>query len=476
MISDLLDIPATYPVVRYPRIRVELDRWDFSRKRVTETVDLTKYVQSYRFTKTIKGPMATGELSVLPQFAELHLLEFVNPMDVIRIYEFDTLKFQGFVRKIGFKGTIAEDGKPQRMVTVGLYGFGTYLMQSKIGINLAIFKEDFPIIEAATKLAEAIQNAGEENLTFRQMITILINAWFQYIEDIVDDTVQEDYIKTYVDFEDGVTTETTAGFPKEVFLFTGEEQELTLWQILEKLGEAPLNEFFFDEAPRNVHIAGKEVKLTDSKTHLIVRPTPFDGSVTNGGSTTTDRFQAMDEVVIPRNHLLGVDFNKGMEDVYSVYVCAPPLFQYNDLELIATGYAEIDEDKAKKYLYMPCKQDLYYIRTHDIDSTKLEASKQQIDNRVKETAKTLKNWFEHNDEYLSGTITYMVPSDSNCDPRIGDKIEIENLSGNFYAESVSHMWAYGKGLIANTDVTRGYNDFSEISLKDTLFRKGKHVL
>jgi hypothetical protein len=475
MAREGLGNPEYLTIVRSPRIRVELDKWDFSTGKITETLDLTNYMQSYQFSKTLHNPSSQASLSVLPQFAEMHLLEKINPMDVVRIYEFDALKFQGYVRKIGYKGLITEDGKPQRAVTIGVNSFGNYLMDAKLGINLAILKEDFPIYAATEKLSKAIQDAGDDGLTFKEVVTLLTDAWFKYLESIVDSSTQEDYVKTYVDFSAGVTEDETAGFPKEVYLFTEEEEELSLWMVMNKLGEAPLNEFFFDEGPRRVHISGKDVTLTDAKTYLIVRPTPFDGTITDK-IVETNRFQAMKGITIPRTHLLSVDLNKSIEDVYSVYVCAPPMFKYDDLELIATGYSEIDEDKIKKYLYRPCKQDLYYIRNYDIDSTQAEQKKKEIDTRSIDTVKTLKNWFLKNDEFLSGTISFMVPTDSNMDPRIGDKLSIEKINGDFYVEEITHTWSYGKALISSAGVTRGYDGLKPISLQDKLFRKGKHTL
>ena len=469
-----IGIPDHLPIIRKPNIRVELDKWDFDNSKF-ETINFTNYVGGYQFAKTIRNPSSSASIYILPQFADAHILEIVDPMDVIKIYESNVLKFQGFVRKVGFKGSIDADGKPQRMCTIAAFGFGAYLQMSKIGVNLAIFKKDTPVYTSGLKLAEDIQKAVDVGLTFRRMIELLTDSWFDYVKSLTSGEFQNKYISTYVNFLDGVSTEQTAGFPKELYLFLGDEVEITLWGIIQKLSEVPLNEFFFDEGPRDIYISGAKVNLNDPKTYLIGRPTPFDGSVVNR-SMVQNRFTLMKEKIIPRNHLVSIDLNKSMEESYSVYICAPGLFDYSDLELIASGFASLDEARLNKYLYVPCKQDLYYIRKHGVTKTEIEQKKQAIEDRQVETTATLRNWFENNDKYLSGQIAMMVPNDPTLDIRLGDKVKLEEIDGNFYAETVSHKWQYMKGLITEIGVTRGWDRNRPIQVKDRLFRKGKHVL
>ena len=88
----------------------------------------------------------------------------------------------------------------------------------------------------------------------------------------------------------------------------------------------------------------------------------------------------------------------------------------------------------------------------------------------------LKNWYSKNDIFTSGVLTFMVPSDSNHDPRIGERVQIEDVNAIFYAESVSHSWSYGAQLQSSVSITRGLNTYGgEIKLLNKIFKKGRFL-
>ena len=88
----------------------------------------------------------------------------------------------------------------------------------------------------------------------------------------------------------------------------------------------------------------------------------------------------------------------------------------------------------------------------------------------------LKNWYTNNDRFVSGVITYMVPSDASKDPRIGDKVEIEGIDAYFYAEGLSHQWNYQGKLAASASVTRGWKRTGgEVEFKNKIFGKGRYI-
>ena len=463
-------------IQRTPDVKVEVHRWNWNKGRHTETWYLQSYIQDVSWQKTIKNPAGNCNITTLPQYADYHFFEQFQPLDVVRVLEFDQLKWQGFLKRVQFGGWIDEQGNPHRTVTLQATSFGAYLTEIVASIDISIFEQDSDFFGTALQLAQDMEDAGESGLTFAEAITTVVKAWFNFLDTAIGSSKQTDYMNSYVDFTTGVSGNAAPGLPKEVFLFYGNEEEVNLWQVLQKLAEAPLNEFFFDEGPRKVWIDGKNVDLPRDKTYLIGRETPFDGSLNNATGAKEDRFKSMPFKTIPLSHLLRFDLNKSMEEVYSIHIVSPAIVDLSKLDLLATGHYVIDQPNFEKYSYRPNQHSLFYMQMAKKDDTAKVEEAPKISRRAGWVAQTLKNWYEHNDRFASGVISYMVPSNVELDPRIGDKIAIEGLDAYFYVEGVSHQWNYGGPLQGSASVTRGWKKTGgEIELKSKIFKRGKYI-
>ncbi len=476
MAKSPLGKPIDKTIVRTPRIKVEVDRWDWNNEAYKDTLNLTPAILSYNWTNTIKSPSGGATVTLLPQNEFTHFLDDIKILDVIRIYEFDVLKWMGYIRNIASSGYIEQTGEPRRTVVFQCTSFGGYLLETIVSINMSILRNNLRFQKSAEDLANHLARAGDKGLTYNQAVNKLIEVWFDFIEDSIGSEVQSNYIGRYVDFNIGMSQSETPGYPRELFLFHGDEDEINLWSIVEKLSEAPLNEFFFDVGPRVVHSNGTDIQLPKEMAYLIGRPTPFDGAVSafNGVvSAPINRFQAMTPIIIPQQYLIRYDLNKSMNEVFSLYLTAPITYDMSQLELLADGREVIDVLAYKKYLYRLCNKPLYYVTyinhedgTQDVDAKKAADRAQAVSN-------TLYNWYRYNDEYLSGTITYMVPENTNYDPRIGVKMEIEGVIGSLYVEGLSHSWTYGGKVESTATVTRGWNVNQPIKLSNRIFNRPK---
>lgn len=471
--SGLRQPPET-AIIRRPSIKIVVERWDWT-KGFIDTIDITEAVMSYKFQKTIKSPSGGATLQLLPQNMYRHYLDDIAVMDVVKIFEFDTLKFQGYIRRIGASGYIDQQGKPHRSASLQCTSMGGYLIESVLSVDMSTFRNNLDFQESAEELANAIAKAGQDAISYNALVNKLIDVWFDFIDSQTSGLYTE-YFERYVNFTEAMTKSDSPGYPREMFLFYGSDDDVTLWSIIEKLAEVPLNEFFFDEGPRTVHINGTDQELQNPITYLIGRQTPFDGSIGSTGAVE-NRFQVMSAVVIPQPYLIKFDFNKSMNEVYSVYLTAPSVYDMSKLELLAEGREEIDQVRMDKYLYRLCNKPLYYVTLVDHGEgegarAELHGKQVKLFDRAKAVSTTLKNWYEHNDEYLSGTIDFMVPSSD--DPRIGDKIGIEGIDGHFYAEGISHSWNYQGPLQAQATVTRGWRTGTgPMELKNRIFKRPK---
>lgn len=466
--------PPEMAIIRRPSIKIEIDRWDWTRGYL-DTIDVTEAIMSYNFRKTIKSPSGGATLQLLPQNMYRHYLDDVAVMDVVKIFEFDTLKFQGYIRRVGASGYIDQQGKPHRSVALQCTSMGGYLLESMLSVNMSIFRNNLDFMKAAEDLADALIESGQDAMSYNAMVSKLIEVWFGFI-DSETSGLYTDYFERYVDFTEAMSKGDSPGYPREMFLFNGEDDELNLWSIIEKLAETPLNEFFFDEGPRTVHISGSNQRLQNPITYLIGRPTPFDGSIGSTGKVE-NRFREMPVITVPQQYLIKFDLNKSMEDVYSVYLTAPSIYDMSKLELLADGREEIDQVRMDKYLYRLCNKPLYYVTlvSHGEGQgarAELTGEQAQLFERAQAVSTTLKNWYEHNDEYLSGTIDFMVLETD--DPRIGEKLEIEGIDGQFYAEGIMHSWNYQGPLKSQATITRGWRTgVGPMELKNRIFKRPK---
>ena len=464
-------------IQRLPQVEIKIIAWDWQKGTIKseQSVEADSAI-NMQWQKSIKTPSGSCTITLVAENDAGSFYNQIHILDVIQIYEFSKLKWQGYVSLVAFSGYINMQGKPQRTVIVYGASFGTYIMRGSVGVDLSIHEKTTDLYIASSKLADDITKAAEDGLSLLEITKIITDSWFTFLDTIMNSTKQSYYIKSYVDFITAIDSVTTSNTPKEIFMFQGDTQSLTLWQLLQKISEAPFNEYFFVEGPRDVWVNGSTIKLAEDKTYLVGRPTPFDGSIDLLSGAESDRFSSMPFTTIPLSHLLRFDFNKSMEEALSAYIVNPAIVDLSKVELAAIGGYALDQDNLEKYGYIETVKNLYYLRVAKKSRAEKEPNAFNIDVVSQRAADMLKNWYHNNDIFTSGAITHMVPSDSSKDPRIGEKVEIENVDAYFYVEGVSHMWMYGGALRSNLSVTRGLSKYgTEVKLLNKVFKRGRKV-
>jgi hypothetical protein len=380
-----------------------------------------------------------------------------------------------------------KSGKPLRMVSLRVFSFGNLFIDGELGLNLYVARREtnmYAKMEAfAGKLADAIKS---KNSTFATVVNTVVSEWFIYLESLGARNYA-DYLNRFVDYTTGLQGKAIPGYPREARVFQVESQNQSLWSVMQRVCEPPFNELWFDTGPRHVYIEtddnldGKPDTIDlpfsegNEKTYLVLRSTPFNGTVKNG--VTKTQWDSLPARKIPLGYLTKYSLNKTMDESYSFYLVQPSMLSLSDLELIANGSTVLDENAFNKYLYKPLVQQQYYARNFNEDGDVVDPDKNSIIQVSLDAATTLRNWNELNDQFLSGTIDMMVPGNADHDPRIGEKIEFEGLDDSyFYCEGVSHNWAYGGPLASTLSVTRGYGLAKPIELKDKIFRRGTFAM
>ncbi len=476
-------------IIRTPQMNVTLVKWDWTIGQRGKTYDLTKMVYQWRWQKTIKTPQSGAQITSLPQTGSQHFLDVIDVMDVIQIWEFGVLKFQGFVRSIDASGTINSDGTPARMISIKASGFGTLLLEGQLGVNLFLKLEKFANIAATMtafvgRLSDVI---NDDRAGLAEVTSAVVSEWYTYLINLGAKKFVK-YLDTFLDTSTGMSGKRTPGYPRDLKLFRAEDETMTIWSIIQKICEAPFNEVWFDNGPRTVHYEANarlnptrpiEVTLpgsaTVTKTYMVLRSTPFNGTTIDGVSM--DVWDSLPAQKVPLGYLVKFNLSKTMEESFSFYLVQPTIPNVSDLTLVATGAAVVDFDALDKYLFRPLTKQQYYARNFDLENPNSDANAGSIFDTAQDSAITLKNWYEKNDQYLSGVLTFMVPSNAEHDPRIGNKIEIEGMEGSFfYAEGVAHSWSYNGTMKSDVSVTRGYGVNAPVQLTDKIFKRGKFAM
>jgi len=450
-------------MIRTPNVQVKIDRWEWNEDRTAnliDSTDITSKVLGYSWQKSIKNPSGSASINVFPSHEGHHLLDAVSTMDVVRIWEFGTLKFQGFIRNISYSGSIQRDGTPQRNGVIDVTEMIGLLMETAISFNLGFIDPDqadqqtTDLIEASGRVFETVVQAGENGeITYSEIVQTIIDEWLGAVTDMIDATGYRNYFDTYIDYTLGLSKNAAPGLPRDLNkLFTGMEEQLTMWDILQKLIEAPFHEIWSDEGPRHVSIDGTPTYLSGETSYLIMRKTPFNGAIPFTGGAEEQRFDELEERKIPLDYLVSFNLSRTMDEAYSVFFAVPVALQLNQKYAAVAGNLAINNYTLTRRLYRPMQYNLYYIRSGE------DVSKSDTEFKARNASWTLKQWFENNSRYLNGTIRMMVPDEKDThDIRIGEKASIEGIKGQFYVESVSHKWQYQSTLSADIGLTRGYN-------------------
>ena len=470
-------------MIRAPVVTITIDRWDWSSGKIRDTTDLTPYSLAFQFQKSIGTPSVGSEITLWPQIGDLgHALDFISTMDVVRIYEFGTLKYQGYVTRVGYTGFIDQQGRPQRAVGVSLNSMGGIIVDTDLGLNIGLLMGDASnqalgaFYNASKQLSIKLQQDMLNGLTYAEIVQDIIDSWFSIV-DSIGATSFSAWVTRYFDFKTGLQSGLSAGTPKGYQLYTGTEQSISLWDIMSQVIESPMNEMWFDEGPRDVNIDGSNTSLPSDKgagkTTLVFRSTPFDGTVNSANPNGGYAFTNLPSKQVSLDYLFRFDLAKAMNQSSSVF---NPIASGSDLSIQTRqllGQVAVSQSNLSKYLLRIFTVQLYYTRVLDDNATQVDSNAPKVKQSVQDVAQTLKNWFQNNDRYLSGVLSMMVPKDSGADPRIGEKVDVESIDGNFYVEGIVHKWQYQAALMSYLTVTRGWNyrQNGPMQMVDRIFKR-----
>lgn len=477
-------------MIRTPQVKVIIERWNWvaggTACNIKDTLDITNSVLGYQFLKTVKRPGATANITVTPQRSAVNIMDDIFPNDVVKIYEFGALKFLGYIVTITFQGQIQGSGRPLRTGTIEASGFGALVASAQVGINLGNMQSTAAkfINESISLITSLSQQVLNDSATYGSILSTIFSDWYALLDNIQNGAQAfATYLNNYFDNSTAVDNVAAPGIPRQFNLFTGTELGLTVWDILLPVIQVPFNEIWIDngstDGSRNVQVEGSPVLLNDERAYLVMRPTPYDGRVSNNGATVSNDFSSLPLRTIDLGNIVSFNFSKSSRESLSLYNVVPAAFVFNDYVRALLGMLTPDPNNVNKYLSRILTSQLYFSRAVEVGSSTGDSQKlPDVEIATDDYNETLLNWFTFNDHFLSGTIQFNVPTKPAEDIFIGDRVAMPEIEGSFYVEGVGHSWQMMGPVLSTLSVTRGRQSWSSengnvsMTLTNKIFRSG----
>ena len=177
----------TKAVVRTPVLRFEIIRWDWTigDTKDKNPIDITPAVFSFKWLKSLRNPSAGCEITMIPQFSDIHYLDTLEIMDVVKIYEFNVLKYIGYIKSIHASGTITSQGNPNRSLLIDCVSFGTLFTNSELGLNMFLHTSTYLDISTSMKLFSArLADIALLDKPYSELVKTVIEEWFSYLNNL----------------------------------------------------------------------------------------------------------------------------------------------------------------------------------------------------------------------------------------------------------------------------------------------------
>ena len=437
-------------IVRKPDFIVEIVRPDYSAESYVIVPPTIRFVSShissyskneiisndlvsYQFSETLATIDSGFSLELVPRLFDdgKSWLEKIDIYDLVFIYEFGELRYGGYVKDLRYAARISGDGKPSRTIKISGGSFGELLSTFQLVLDLVLYQGTTTAEAASVKLSAVLAAELEENNNIGDLFEIIYNDFMELAMAVGLEGVNigiKPILDHFMDFNSGISDELKTIYPMALSLYNVGANNV--WQILSNLLFPPINELFGRWNPRR------------NEYEIVFRRTPFE--------PTDWKYLLWTEI----HSIVIVDHDIGKSDL--------EIFTFYLGELAGSGISRnlaivsgestgknyvIDQDKWPRYGFRPMYVEFKYFN-RDRDSSGAAVL-------MRDVSEMLKRWFEHNDEFYSGSLTIMTLDNYMLrNPRIGEKIKF--LEGEFYLESSDHSWELGGPMTTKLTITRGY--------------------
>lgn len=361
----------------------------------------------------------------------------IKKKDLIFIKEHGKTRYAGFVRATRYSSRISEDGKPERNISITGDGFGKALKNFTLILDMHIWLNNSTAQSAATTLKGAIESNIDEDRALVDILKKTYKAFFDLVQACGQVTGKfglRGILDNFIDYDSRLDKEKTVTslYPMAISLY--QVGENSVWGIWQNMLNPPIHELFGTWNPET------------NKYELVFRQSPFE----------PDDWKALPSHEL--DPLILSDFDLGTDDaeVKTFYLGILPGSGIDRNKALVidsydgSEYSEKDEDKWAIYGYRPMIVEFKYFRR---EKQKEFSGAAKV---MKDLAIMMKRWFEHNDEFYTGSFLLHNIDDPDVMKymKIGEKLTYEGME--FYIEQTKRKWDYGDEASTTLSVSRGY--------------------
>ncbi len=439
-------------IVRKPDFTVEVVRPNYSADSYETIPPIIRFISSrmsgysgteivsndlisYQFSETLATIDSGFSLELVPRLFDdgESWLEKIKIYDLVFIHEFGELRYGGYVKNLRYQSRIGGDGKPNRRIRISGGSFGELLSTIQLVLDQVLYQASITAEAASEQLSAILAAEIEENNNIGDLFKIIYNRFMDLVMAVGLEGVNigiKPILDHFLDFDSGISHKLKAIYPMALSLYNVGTNNV--WQILSNLLFPPVNELFGRWNPQS------------GKYEIVFRRAPFE----------SEDWRDLLFMGIPSVMIVDHDVGKSNEEIFTFYLGELPGTGISRNLAIVSGNPTgknyvVDQEKWSKYGFRPMYVEFKYFN-RDTDSAGASTLMRKV-------SEMLKRWFEHNDEFYSGSLTIMTPDNKEYmrrNPRIGEKIKF--LEGEFYLESSDHSWEYGGPMTTKLAITRGY--------------------
>ena len=343
----------------------------------------------YAFRESLAVTDSNFSLTFTPEADSNGLTWFdkIKVTDLVFIEELGKDKFIGIVSSRKYSSRVVDEGV-QRTITISGRGLTSLLSTYNLILDTFLYDSDVFAEAENQKLKAALTEKMDKGQQVISILKTIYDAFFSLMFKMGRTNRTGIGIKAildyFIDFETDLLSDVVLLYPISLSIYRPGNNNI--WGVLVSLINPPVNELF------------TRFNFERNKFHVVYRQAPFDAK----------DWSKLKSNKIPSILITSCDFGSSDEEVYTYYLATVAGSGINDRKAIlldAEGYkklAERDEDKWIKYGYKPMLVEFKFFNKDVVESYTETASTMHY------LAMKLRTWFEHNDEFLNGTIEFMT--------------------------------------------------------------------
>lgn len=394
----------------------------------------------YEFNETLQITNTSFRLLFTPIADDDGLTWFdkIHITDIVTIKEMGITKFVGIVTDRRYSSRMTGEGASRNIFISGT-SIGNLLSRFILTLDLHLYDTDtFAEVQNLSLKVGLTQKMKSGNVV-APILEKIYSAFFDLATKMGQINKAGVGIKSlldyYVDFSSDLSDDIVLRYPISLSIFNVGDNNI--WSILSNLVGPPINELF------------PQFDSSDGKYHVVFRQAPFE----------PDDWKKLKLNRLAPLIITDCDFGSNDSEVYTYYLAilaGSGRDEKRAMVMDADGPAKMvvrDEEKWKKYGYKPLIIQFKYFDREKWDEMS------SLTTTMLNLSSMMQRWFEHNDEFLSGSIEFMTIDDNWWpgyiqQPQLGERMRF--LEGEFYIEEITHSWQYDGSMVSRINISRGY--------------------